>query len=605
MAYKLNKTDGSLLVDLIDGTIDVNSTSLTLVGRNYTGYGEAFNENFIKLLENFSNANSPTNPIPGQVWWDTSEARLKVYEGTVFKAVGGPFVQKTQPNMVAGDLWMDNVNNQLYFFDGTDLSLAGPIYTAPQGETGFRIESVLDTQDRSRTLASLYLGNGTDGTTSRAAVISNVEFTPAVGYGITGITGNIKKGINVIDKDNFLFEGTADAAKALIKADGTKVGADNFVSSTTNNTVTGSLTVSNSAGVTIGPNANQVQSIIGNSFVTANQQLDENYSIRVTSTAAGSQQVDAIFIDSANKRIGIFDNTPEYTLDVTGDIRVTGNLVVEGSSASIDVSTLRVEDKQIELAITSDSTLLTDSGVDDAGMVIRVTGVDKKWTWIQATNSWTTTENINVTTGNEYKVAGTSVLNATTLGTGVTASSLTSVGTLTALDVDNININGSTITGASGITISPNGDLNISNQKITGMAQPTQDTDGANKVYVDEAIAGSAISFSMDVTGLNDTQIGLVLNDLVPSGTVANGTTARIHCTTLGGASVTGIDIAAVASKSFIAVDAAGVQNESVLQDIGFTDATGVVTLTVTRALKEYVTAGGNWTFSQNLTSSV
>ena len=74
------------------------------------------------------------------------------------------------------------------------------------------------------------------------------------------------------------------------------------------------------------------------------------------------------------------------------------------------------------------------------------------------------------------------MLNATTLGTGVTASSLTSVGTLTALDVDNININGSTITGASGITISPNGNLNISNQKITGMAQPTQDTDGANKV---------------------------------------------------------------------------------------------------------------------------
>mgnify|MGYP000235587665 CR=1 FL=1 len=49
MAYKLNKTDGTLLVDLIDGTIDVNSTSITLVGRNYTGYGEAFNENFIKL----------------------------------------------------------------------------------------------------------------------------------------------------------------------------------------------------------------------------------------------------------------------------------------------------------------------------------------------------------------------------------------------------------------------------------------------------------------------------------------------------------------------------------------------------------------------------
>ena len=605
MAYKLNKTDGSLLVDLIDGTIDVNSTSLTLVGRNYTGYGEAFNENFIKLLENFSNSNSPLNPIQGQTWWDTSEARLKVYEGSQFKAVGGPFVQKEQPTMVAGDLWMDNVNNQLYFFDGTDLTLAGPIYKAGQGETGFRIESILDTQDRSRTLASLYLGNGTNGSTERVAVISNVEFTPAVGYTITGITGNIKKGINIIDKENFIYEGTADAAKALVKADGTKVGADNFVSATTDNVVTGSLTISNSAGLTIGPNANQVLSILGNSFVTANQQLDENYTIKVTSTAAGSQQVDAVFIDAANKRVGIFDNTPEHTLDVTGDMRVTGNLIVEGSSASIDVSTLRVEDKQIELAITSDSTLLTDTGVNDAGMVVRVTGADKKWTWLQATNSWTATENIDVTTGNEYKINGTSVLNATTLGSGVTSSSLTNVGTLTALDVDNINLNGSTISGSSGLTINAGGDVNFSNSKIAGIAQPTQDTDAASKVYVDESLAAAAISFSMDITGLNDTQIGLVLNDLVPSASVANGTTARIHCTTLGGASVTGIDVAAVATKSFIAVDAAGVQNESVLQDIGFSAATGTVTVVVTRALKEYVTSGGSWAFSQNLTSSV
>ena len=238
-------------------------------------------------------------------------------------------------------------------------------------------------------------------------------------------------------------------------------------------------------------------------------------------------------------------------------------------------------------------------------MVVRVTGADKKWTWIQATNSWTTTENINVTTGNEYKVAGTTVLTNNTLGSGIVNSSLTNVGTLTSLDVDNINLNGSTITGTSGLTVAAGGDVNFSNSKIAGIAQPTQDTDAASKVYVDEQIAGSAISFSMDVTGLNDTQIGLVLNDLVPAGSVADGTTARIHCTTLGGASVTGIDVAAVATKSFIAVDAAGVQNESVLQDIGFTAATGTVTVSVTRALKEYVTSGGSWTFSQNLVSSV
>ena len=191
-------------------------------------------------------------------------------------------------------------------------------------------------------------------------------------------------------------------------------------------------------------------------------------------------------------------------------------------------------------------------------LLLESPGADKKWTWQNATNSWTTTENIDVTTGNEYKVAGTSVLTANTLGAGVVNSSLTNVGTLTALDVDNINPNGSTISGTSGLTINANGDVNFSNSKIAGIAQPTQDTDAANKVYVDESIAGSAIPFSMDTTGLNDTQIGLILNDLVPSNTVANGTTARIHCTTLSGASVTGIDITAVTTKSSIAVDVPG-----------------------------------------------
>ena len=87
MSYKLNKTDGTLLVDLIDGSIDTATTSLTLVGRNYSGFGEFLNENYIKLLESFSNSTSPLNPIKGQVWWDTSDARLKVYNGTTFKAV--------------------------------------------------------------------------------------------------------------------------------------------------------------------------------------------------------------------------------------------------------------------------------------------------------------------------------------------------------------------------------------------------------------------------------------------------------------------------------------------------------------------------------------
>ena len=334
---------------------------------------------------------------------------------------------------------------------------------------------------------------------------------------------------------------------------------------------------------------------------------DNDLRFRITSTLDGAQATDAIYIDATNKRVGIWNSTPAHTLDLTGDMRITGNLTVEGSSTSIDVSTMRVEDKNIELAITSDSTLLPEADVDDAGLIVRVTGTDKKFTWRQTPNAWTTTENLNVTSGNGYKVDGTSVLTGTTLGSGVVNSSLTNVGTLTALTVDNISIDGNTITNSlGGLTFDLAGDITFTNtNRISGLGVPGSPTDAATKQYVDEEIAGAGISFSMDSTGLNDTQIGLVLEDLVPAANVSDGTYARIHCTTLGGASVTGIDITAVATKSFIAVDSAGVQNESVMQDIGFTDATGTVTVSVSRALKRYVKSSGSWTFDQDLVSSV
>ena len=81
MSYKLNKTDGTILTDLVDGTVDNTSSDLTLIGRNYSGFGEFLNENFIKLLENFSSSDEPANPIRGQLWYDTSENKLKIYNG--------------------------------------------------------------------------------------------------------------------------------------------------------------------------------------------------------------------------------------------------------------------------------------------------------------------------------------------------------------------------------------------------------------------------------------------------------------------------------------------------------------------------------------------
>ena len=79
MSYIINKTDGSVLTEIVDGTVDQTATDLTLIGKNASSYGEAFNENFIRILENFANTSSPNNPIQGQLWFDTGENRLKIY----------------------------------------------------------------------------------------------------------------------------------------------------------------------------------------------------------------------------------------------------------------------------------------------------------------------------------------------------------------------------------------------------------------------------------------------------------------------------------------------------------------------------------------------
>ena len=88
MAYTINKTDGTVVATITDGTID-NSTSLTLFGKSYSGFGELLNENLVKLLENQSSTSAPSNPLKGELWFDASTNQIKVYDGSSFKPTGG------------------------------------------------------------------------------------------------------------------------------------------------------------------------------------------------------------------------------------------------------------------------------------------------------------------------------------------------------------------------------------------------------------------------------------------------------------------------------------------------------------------------------------
>jgi hypothetical protein len=596
MSYQINKSDGSLLVNLADGQQDINSTDLTLIGRNFTGFGEAFNENFVKLLESFANTSAPSNPLTGQLWYDTGSQRLKVYNGTEF-ATSGTIVSAEQPNMVAGDLWINNETNQMYFFDGTDLVLVGPVYNNFQGLSGVQVDTILDRQGTSRTVIKFYIGGALTG------VYSNLEFIPGIGQEITGITGAIKKGFNIIDED-FKWHGTATQSDALIDAQGNIRLAAQFLASDSNDTTTGSLTVQNNDGIIVGLNQNNQLKVIGTSFATENQRTDDDYRIRVR---LSSGPVDALYVKTVDSNVGIFESSPEYTLDVGGDTRIQGNLIVEGETTSFEVSKLRVEDKNIELGVLNDSTLATDAQVDGGGIILQSQQGSKDFVWNQTYDAWTTNVSIDITDA-ALKTNGVTVLQ------GTDAPGLTSIGNLQSLTVDQMFFDGVRVTTTgSGLQISSDGDITVvNNQKITGVADPTNAQDVATKAYVDRAINLETLSLALDVTGLSNAEIALVLEDIAPAATKQNGTEARVHCTDTTSATATfeSADLIASLQKTDVAVqqlDEFGNDDGSVnaISDLTFTDVTGSVALTVDRTLRLFRVESGAWTYIENLTSSV
>jgi hypothetical protein len=246
MAYTINKTDGTILATVADGQVDDLSTDITLIGKNYSGFGEALNENLIKMLEHFSSTAQPPNPIRGQIWFDASELKLKVYNGTGFVPVSSATISSQQPlNLGVGDLWFNDVEKQLYFYDGTNTILLGPDYSVSQGVSGFRVANILDSLNQSRVITYLYT-NGV-----LLGIFSKDAFTPKLP--IDGFSGSIIPGFNSGTLAGLKFNVTATNSEKL----GGQL-ASLYVRNDTSNIVNGQIIISSNLGIIIG-DANQGQ----------------------------------------------------------------------------------------------------------------------------------------------------------------------------------------------------------------------------------------------------------------------------------------------------------------------------------------------------------
>ena len=527
MSYKLNKTDGTILTDLVDGTVDNTSSDLTLIGRNYSGFGEFLNENFIKLLENFSSADEPSNPIRGQLWYDTSENKLKIYNGSQFTSSGGTTLSAQTPNAVAGDLWIDTTRQQLYFFDGTgNPILAGPVYSKEQQKSGFECISVLDTQNQTRTVIMFYVQGQV------AGAYSNVVFTPAVSdkelltafVTTANPSATLQKGFNAVD-DTFKYVGTATKAESLLINNQT-VNASSFIRDDVDEIMQGSLTVQNNSGVTVGASGDGSFRVESGALTIRNNLT--NGDIKFKTDRQGVIQT-AMHIDAGQSYVGLWKDNPTASLDVSGDVRISGNLTVEGSNTAIEVDELRVKDRTIGLSVDENNAPVTDdAGINGGGIELLTTSTNHKtftysYNASAATERWETNINMGVATGKAFKVGADDVLSGDTLGTNVINSSLQNLGVLTSLEVDTLTIDNqiiSTTAGNLGLGANTNVIEIQSSARITGLGEPSASSDAATKGYVDSK---AVLGLQLDISSLSNKDLGSnyqgisdILQDLFP-----------------------------------------------------------------------------------------
>jgi|TARA_R110002124_G_scaffold71883_2_gene192255 hypothetical protein len=385
MAYTITKTDGTTLGTIVDGTINTSFTSVTLIGKNYSDYGQLIANDLVHMIENFARSSSPANPLAGQLWWSTSTNRLSVYTGSAFKTVSSATSQGTAPTTtVSGDIWWDTSYGQLYVYDGTTpFNVAGWKLVGPQRNgSGALWETITDSGASSHNVLSLYLDN------ARTQIISkDADFTPQtpiIGY------ATIKQGINGnTSLNSATIWATANNASYL----GGQLAAS-YLRSDAEDTATNKITLAN---VVIGLDTNA--SIIS----------DSTGNVTITNNKAG----DIVFKNGSLETLTI-DSNSSMTRMVAADI--TTNLTVRTTATVVGLLSGTTGTFSGNLSAVTQGTGTADTTVATTQWVTNNSGLYpykvNKASW---TYAWMDTTTANLV------VANTQVLSATTSGVALTS----------------------------------------------------------------------------------------------------------------------------------------------------------------------------------------
>jgi hypothetical protein len=524
MPYQVDRFNGTFLVSVADGTVDT-TTDIRLLGKNYAGYGEVQNENFLHLLENFANTNPPPKAINGQIWFDSSSKKLKYYDAdnTKWRTTGSLEVSSAAPvKMNVGDFWYDTSADQLYSWNGNSFVLIGPQPTVAGGQTATAVAIVKGTNGINYNIVKLLAGAG-----DTVAIVSNDAFTldltpsaPVQNF-IPGFE-QIKKGVNLVNTNGTTGITTGDTTFWGTASNSLKLGgiqASDFIQKS-NPTFISQVSFTN-AGYTVGSPGNNLAV-----FIELGDQpvIESRNSARVTLRIRESSNVAYDIMEfippTSNPGAAIpgLDSTYDlgssiykwaniYSNSFIGD--VTGNLV--GNTTGVHKGNILASDNSVAYNATSKNFTGSFAGILTGNVIGDVTGTSSNAFTLNNLQSSVDTINSTIvvrdTAGNinANNFQGTASRSNQLLVAGIGFQSATTNPTANTIVVrdgnGNINVNlvNGTTTAANTLQADNSGYVNATSQAI-GNTIVVRDFAGRINVTGINGAATSADQLQVDGT---------------------------------------------------------------------------------------------------------